>query len=53
MEFARRAGVHAKVQAARLGHASAMLTLDVYDHLEKADKQDAIEAIQKLLSGKS
>ncbi len=43
------AGVHPKVVQERLGHASVVLTLDVYSHLLGSMQRDAADAIDEIL----
>lgn len=45
------AGKNPKVVAERLGHASTMMTLDVYSHVTPTMQQDAADAIDRMLFG--
>jgi len=48
---ADRKGLSAKVVQARLGHASAVETLDVYGHLWPDDEDRTRQAVDDLLGG--
>jgi len=47
------AGVHVKVVAERLGHASAVMTLDVYSHVLPDMQADATDRLGGLLFGEA
>lgn len=43
-------GVHPKIVSERLGHASVMITLDVYSHVLPSLQADAAELVDQALS---
>ena len=45
-----RAGVHAKVAQARLGHSTFRLTMDTYSHVVDEMQQEATDVMDKLLT---
>lgn len=51
--LALQAGVHVKIVSERLGHASVMITLDVYSHVLPALDASAAEQIADLLTPQS
>ncbi len=44
-----RAGIPVKIVSARLGHATASLTLDTYSHVTVDMQSEAVEAIDAIL----
>ncbi|MBE3585412.1 MAG: tyrosine-type recombinase/integrase [Thermoanaerobacter sp.] len=47
--FLLKKGVHPKVVAERLGHASVKITLDTYSHVLPDTQQEAVKAIEGVL----
>jgi integrase len=45
------AGVHPKIVAERLGHASVVITLDTYSHVVPTLQREAAEVVASLVSG--
>ncbi len=49
--LALQAGVDVKIVSERLGHASAKITWDIYQHVTPAMQTDAAETVARLISG--
>jgi integrase len=49
--MALEAGVHPKVVADRLGHASVQITLDRYSHVTEGLDREAAETVANLIEG--
>jgi integrase len=49
--LALQAGVHPKVVSERLGHATVVMTLDIYSHAIPALQQDAASIVAHLVGG--
>ena len=47
------AGVPVHVVSARLGHASAKMTLDVYGHVLQDQQEDAVDAYERYLAAEA
>jgi integrase len=47
------AGVPVHIVSARLGHASAKMTLDVYGHVLQHQQQDAVETYESYLEAEA
>ncbi len=45
-----QAGVHPKIVSERLGHASTMITMDVYSHVQPSMQRAAAKALERLIT---
>lgn len=46
-----RAGIDVKTVSARLGHSTAVMTLDVYGHVLPGAQEEAARVVDRLLGG--